>query len=364
MVTETGNSPQTGAEDIATASRSAPRASRGAARIIAVEEAWACAEWFDAMTQLPLMPSETVERRFMNAVVSNPAYRRALADIPFRLDHMDAAGLDMQILSIIAPGVQILTSEHATRVAAVINDRLATVVHAHPDRFAGLGTVAPQDPAAAATEVRRVMRDLKLNGILINSHTNGEYLDNPRYWPILEAASDTGAPIYIHPRTPLPQIAAPFDEYGLTGAVYGFPADTGLHALRLVMSGVFDRFPDLKIVLGHLGEALPFWLWRIDNLVGMMRASGVAQKLSMPDLKRKPSEYLCSNFVVTTSGMAWQPVFEFCRSALGIDNIIFAVDYPFEDSAAFVDFLRELNLSEEDKAKLASGNAKRVFGIS
>jgi predicted TIM-barrel fold metal-dependent hydrolase len=332
-------------------------------RVIAVEEAWACQEWFDAVAQYPLAQAETVERRFMGAVVGNEMFRRALADTQHRLDVMDEAGVDMHVMSIVAPGVQILTREHAARVAALTNDRLAEVVNQHPTRLAGLGTVAPQDPAAAAAEVRRVVGQLGLSGVLLNSHTNEEYLDHERYLPILEAVEESGAPLYIHPRTPNPKMAQPFEDYGLMGALYGFAADTGLHAARLIFSGVFDRFPRLKIVLGHMGEGLPYWLWRWDNMWATMQAAGVSRKLNMPDLQRKPSEYFASNFAITTSGMAWKPTFDFCKATVGIDNLVFAIDYPFENSRTFTSFLHGLELSPDEFTRLASRNAETLFRL-
>ena len=202
------------------------------------------------------------------------------------------------------------------------------------------------------------MRALKLNGLIINSHTNGEYLDEARYWPILEAAAAHHAPIYIHPRAPSPQMAGAYRAYTLEHAIWGFQAEAGLHGLRLIMSGVFDRFPNLKIVLGHMGEGLPYWLYRLD---AMYQSFKVADR---PQLKQLPSAYVKQNFLITTSGMNWSPALKFCIEVLGADNLMFAIDYPFVDSGDSVRFLREAPICDEDKAKIFHRNAERVFGIA
>jgi 5-carboxyvanillate decarboxylase len=200
--------------------------------------------------------------------------------------------------------------------------------------------------------------DLKLNGVIINSHTGSEYLDEEKYWPLLEAAESLGAPIYLHPRSPAAQMAAAFKKYGLETGIWGFQADTGLHGLRLICGGVFDRFPGLKIVLGHLGEGLPYWLYRIDCM-HPVRAS----YRTRPALSLKPSEYVKRNFAITTSGMNWAPVLHFCIEAVGADNIMFAIDYPYQTTEGAVRFLDEAEISDEDRRKIYHRNAERIFGI-
>ena len=202
------------------------------------------------------------------------------------------------------------------------------------------------------------MKTLRLNGVVINSHTRNEYLDEEKFWPIFEAAQALRAPVYIHPRSPSAQMAAPYRKYGLETGMYGFQAETGLHAIRLICSGVFDRFPDLKIVLGHLGEGIPFWLYRVDYM-HPVRSS----RNSRPKLQLTPSEYFKRNFAITTSGMNWHPALRFCIEAAGTDNIMFAIDYPYQLTAGAVQFMDSAPIPDEDKHKIFHLNAERIFGI-
>jgi predicted TIM-barrel fold metal-dependent hydrolase len=264
----------------------------------------------------------------------------------------------MHVLSLTAPGVQTLATSAAVTLAALVNDRLAATIARHPDRFAGLAAIAPQDPEAAAAEIERAACRLKLNGVVINSHTRNEYLDDEKFWPIFEAAESVRAPIYIHPRSPSAQMAGPYRKFGLETGIYGFQAETGLHAIRLICSGVFDRFPDLTIVLGHLGEGIPFWLWRVDYM-HPVRSS----RNSRPKLELTPSEYFKRNFAITTSGMNWHPALRFCMEAVGTDNIMFAIDYPYQLTEGAVQFMNDAPISDEDKHKIFHRNAERIFGI-
>jgi predicted TIM-barrel fold metal-dependent hydrolase len=285
--------------------------------------------------------------------------RRQLLDLEDeRLRVMDACGVDVHLLSLTAPGVQTFEPGPATRLARLANDRLAEVIGRHPGRFAGLAAIAPQDPKAAAAEIERAMTDLNLNGIVVNSHTGSEYLDEEKFWPILEAAEALGAPVYIHPRSPAVQMAAAFKTYGLETGIWGFQAETGLHGIRLICSGVFDRFPGLKIVLGHMGEGIPYWLWRIDYMHPVRSTHH-----PRPRLELKPSEYFRRNFAITTSGMNWEPVLRFCIEAVGADHIMFAIDYPYQLTEGAVRFLDEAGIAAEDKRKIYHGNAERIFRI-
>ena len=274
-----------------------------------------------------------------------------------RLADMDANGVDIQLLSLTSPGVQMFETEAAVAMAAAANDHLAAAIARHPTRFAGLATFAPQDPARAAQEMERAVNRLKLNGFIVNSHTNGEYLDQQRYWPILEAAEALDRAIYIHPRCPPDDVSANYADYGMWSALWAYQAETGLHAMRLIMSGVFDRFPRLKIVLGHMGEGLPYWRYRMD----WMRSVG--HGINAPKLELKPSEYLNRNFLITTSGMNDPLVLDYAIKAISADNIMFAIDYPYQITAEAVDFLNTAPISEEDRFKIYEGNAARVFHI-
>jgi 5-carboxyvanillate decarboxylase len=277
-----------------------------------------------------------------------------------RLADMDAAGVDRQVVSVTAPGPQILGPAEGTAIATVANDRLAEACRRYPERFSGLTAVAPQDPAAAAKEIERGF-DLGLKGLIINGHIHGEYLDNPRFWPIFEAAEALGTPLYLHPSTPPRNMIGPLLEAGLDGAIYGFAVDTGMHLLRIIIAGVFDRFPSLRIVVGHLGEALPFWLSRLDY----MHAAGVraGRYEAMKPLVRKPSEYLRENVWVTTSGMAWEPAIMFCRQVLGPDRVLYAMDYPYQYEPAEVVIQDNLPVSAAELKAFFQTNAEQVFGL-
>ena len=257
-----------------------------------------------------------------------------------------------------SPGVQVFDGPLATRLAAESNDVLAAAVTAHPARFAGLAAIAPQEPAAAAREIERAARTLGLCGVIINSHTMGEYLDAARYRPIFEAAEALDLPIYLHPREPAPSMVTPYLDYGLYFAGWGFAAETGLHAMRLIMSGTFDRFPKLRIVLGHMGEGLPFWLQRIDNRYLLEVKIGAVGK--MPKL---PSQYFLDNFVITTAGVTSMPALRHALDVLGVERILFAADFPYEDDAEGVRFMDGATVTEDERGQIYETNARRVFKL-
>ena len=278
-----------------------------------------------------------------------------------RIGDMDATGIAKQVISITAPGLQIFDAHTAVGLAPDYNDELAAAVSVYPDRFAGLAAIAPQAPRAAARELERAVRKLGLKGAIINSHTHGEYLDDEKFWDIFAAAEALDVPIYIHPQAPPPAMIKPFLESGLDGAIFGFAVETGLHMLRLIVSGVFDRFPGLKIVVGHLGEGIPYWLFRVDFF-----HRGIVQTKrykNFKPLKRKPSDYMKENFYVTTSGMAWEPVILYARSVLGRDRVLYAMDYPYQYVPAEVAVTDDLPISVSDKKLLYQTNAERVFGL-
>lgn len=278
-----------------------------------------------------------------------------------RLADMDAAGIDKQVISLTAPGVQIFDAATATRLTESYNDELAEAVRRHPNRFAGLAAVAPQDPAHAARELERAVQRLGLKGAIINSHTQGEYLDDTKFWPIFEAAEALGVPVYIHPQTPPRSMIGPLLESGLDGAVYGFAVETGMHLLRLIMSGVFDRFPKLAIVVGHLGEGIPYWLFRVDFFhAGMVRTKRYER---IRPLEKKPSDYMRENVYVTTSGMAWEPPIMYARAVLGADRVLYAMDYPYQYVLEEVAVTDGLPIADDEKRALYQTNAERVFNL-
>ena len=278
-----------------------------------------------------------------------------------RIRDMNLTGIAKQIVSITAPGVQIFDAATAVPLAISFNDQLAEAIGKHPDRFAGLAAIAPQDPPAAAKELERAVKSLGLKGAIVNSHTRGEYLDDPKFWEIFEAAESLGVPIYLHPNTPSPRMIGPFLDRGLDGAVFGFAVETSLHILRIVVAGVFDRFPALQMVIGHLGEGLPYWFFRIDFM--HQRLVSNRRYASVPKLARKPSDYLRDNFHVTTSGMAWQPPILYALSVLGADRVLYAMDYPYQFVPEEVQVTDGLPISDSDKKKLYQTNAERLFSL-
>lgn len=278
-----------------------------------------------------------------------------------RLADMDATGVDLQLLLLTSPGVQVFDAGTAVGLAASTNDQLAELIRRRPERFAGLAAIAPQAPAEAAKELQRAVNSLGLKGAVINSHTQGEYLDDEKFWEIFAAAEALDVPVYIHPNTPSPQMIQPFLSRCLDAAIYGFAAETGLHALRLIVSGVFDRFPRLKIVLGHLGEGLPFWLYRIDFMhAGIVRSN---RSEGARPLKKRPSDYLRENFHYTTSGMPWQPAISFVQQQMGMDRVMYAMDYPYQYVADEVAAMDALPLSDEHKKMFFQANAEALFKL-
>jgi 5-carboxyvanillate decarboxylase len=278
-----------------------------------------------------------------------------------RLKDMDDTGIARQIISMTAPGVQIFDAATGKSIARSANDELAEAVRRNPDRYTGLVAVAPQDPQAAAQEIERGVRSLGLRGVILNSHTQDEYLDQPKFWDIFAAAEAMGVPIYLHPNSPSRGLIGPFLDAGLDGAIYGFSVETGLHLLRIIVAGVFDRFPKLQIMVGHAGEALPFWLYRLDY---MHRATLNSNRYpGMRPLKKKVSDYLRENVYVTSSGMPWAPAVTFCQSVLGVERVLYAMDYPYQFVPQEVVDSDNFPMSAADKKKFFQTNAERVFGL-
>ncbi|HTK96118.1 MAG TPA: amidohydrolase family protein, partial [Terriglobales bacterium] len=233
---------------------------------IAAEEAWAPKGILDQYKKLLAEKPQSWDPGFHSLwgffLGSRPratALVRRIQDLEDeRLRDMDATGIAKQLVFLTAPGVQVFDAATGVSLARDANDELMVSVNRHKDRYAALAAIAPQDPAAAVKEMQRAVA-MGMKGAVVNSHIQGEYLDEPKYWPIFEAAQALDVPIYIHPNTPPASMIGPFLPRGLDGAIYGFAVETGLHLLRIIVGGVFDRFPNLKIAVGHLGEGLPFW---------------------------------------------------------------------------------------------------------
>jgi 5-carboxyvanillate decarboxylase len=330
-------------------------------RLIATEEAYGDPVWLEALAKLP--PNAGPEVAGLESMMKIPMVGSRMSDFEARVREMDSFGVSMHLLSLSTPGVQVFEPAQAVDLAIQLNDNLAALIKGSPDRFAGLGCVAPQDPAAAATEIKRATGELGLNGILINSHTQGEYLDLEKYDEILAALVEADAPLYLHPRIPPPNMVQPMLAYGLSGAVHGFAVEAALHAVRLIMSGAFDRYPTLTVVLGHMGEGLPYFLSRLDRVYERFFGTPVGTATGMVALKKRPSDYFKDNFYITTSGMFWEPTLKFGIEVLGEDRIMFAIDTPFEPSDAAVEFIRSVPLEESVREKIAHQNAERVFRI-
>ena len=278
-----------------------------------------------------------------------------------RIADMDASGIARQIVFLTSPGVQVFDASTGTSLARETNDELSENLKKHPDRYTGLAAIAPQEPRNAVKELQRAITKLGFKGAVVNSHTQGEYLDDPKYWEIFEAAEALDVPIYLHPNTPPPRMIEPFLPRGLDGAIYGFAVETGLHLMRIVVGGVFDRFPKLRLVVGHLGEGLPFWLFRLDFMHRSMVAS--ARYEGAKPLKKKPSDYLKENVWVTTSGMQWEPAILFCLSVLGPGRVMYAMDYPYQFVPEEVRVTDELPVSKKIRTMLYQTNAEKVFRL-
>ena len=300
-----------------------------------------------------------------NYRVMDPERPNPLVDLgEGRLKRMDEAGIDMQVLSISFPGVELFDAADGTAMAKSINDELSSAVKRYPERIAGFAAIAPQDPYRAADELERAVVKLGLKGAVVNGHIRGEYLDDQKYWVIFERAEKLDVPIYIHPKMPSPDMIKPYLTYpGLASAMLGFAAEASLHAMRLILSGVFDKFPGLKIILGHLGEALPFWLWRIDSRWEEEKRADPLSAAYYKNYRKTPAQCFKENFCVTLSGMYWEPALQFVCSVLGSDKVMFATDYPYESSKLASEFIESVQLSNTDKEKICHGNLERILKL-
>jgi 2,3-dihydroxybenzoate decarboxylase len=278
-----------------------------------------------------------------------------------RLGGMDACGITTSILSHTVPGVQGIV-DPATAIAAArdINDFLAGVIARHPGRFSGFASLPLQDPAAAAIELDRAVTRLGFKGVMVNGYSNignastGEYLDEPKFLPFWEAAAALEVPVYLHPRPALDQRL--YDGHReLIGATWGFAPEAATHALRIVYSGLLDRFPRTTIVLGHLGETIPYFSWRIQHCF--------EYNPSDKRVERRLQDYLSDNFYVTTSGIFSDQALIGAILTVGADRILFAVDYPYEIMEHAARWIERAPISENDRRKIASGNARRLFKL-
>lgn len=325
-------------------------------RRIATEEGFSVPELIEAIDTY--MARHGDEEPGLKAMIGGGKYPRwpRLLDPEVRLKDMVRSGVDMQVILVNSPGVQIFEASQANELASLINDRALAWMKRWPDKFAALAAVAPQDPRAAALELERAI-GMGLKGAVINSHTKGAYLDEPRFWPILEAAQALDVPIYIHPREPAPAALPLYAARGLEGAVWGYAAETSLHVLRMIMGGVFEQFPALRIVIGHNGEGIPFYLDRIDNRYRAINGGALGK------LTRSPATVFCENFWITTSGANWAPAVRTCQQVLGEDRVLFAVDYPFENEDQAVAQASAIPMGKTAAEAFFHRNAEKVFKL-
>lgn len=279
-----------------------------------------------------------------------------------RLAEMDRTGIEIEIVSLNSNGVQsVLDAAKAAELARKANDALAESIARRPDRFAGFAALPMQDPQAAALELGRCVRDLKFRGALVNSFTQlgaadtAIYYDLPQYRPFWAEVERLGVPFYLHPRDPLPSRRQAYEGHPwLIASPWGFAEETAMHALRLMGSGLFDEYPRLRIVLGHLGERIPYDLWRLDHRLA---------KVPGRPAKRSMGEYFRENFYLTTSGNFCTISLIHAILTLGADRLLFAVDYPFEDHAQAAAWFDTADIAEADRRKIGRDNAMALFGL-
>ncbi|MGH2928367.1 MAG: amidohydrolase family protein [Solirubrobacteraceae bacterium] len=286
------------------------------------------------------------------------ASRRLLDLTGERLATMDEAGLDMAVLSLNSPGIQAEPDAGvAVSAAARVNDHLAGVIAAHPTRFSGFAALPLQDGDAAANELHRAVTQLGLRGALVNAHTQGRYLDDPSLRAVWACAQELDVPLYLHPANGADTDHVLSGHPELVGPMWSWGTDTATHALRLIFGGVFDEFPRAKLLLGHMGEGLPYALWRLDSRWGFHHHHGIELA------RERPSEYLRENLYITTSGVCSPAPLLCALLALGADHVLFGADYPFEDMATATAFLAGAPISEDDRAKIGHRNAERLLRL-
>ena len=276
-----------------------------------------------------------------------------------RLADMDSGGVDVQVVSHGAPGTEQLEPDQAIPLAREVNDYLAQSIEPHGNRLAAFATLPTAAPAEAADELERAVNELGFKGALINGHVRGQFLDDRKFWPIFYRAQDLAVPVYLHPTPPPPAVRDAY--YGglppqmaqtLSMAGWGWHVETGLHVLRLIAAGVLDEYPGLQIIVGHMGEALPFFLARSSRV--LRQQAGLSRPLE---------DYVAANFHFTTSGMFTYPPLTCLLEVVGADRVMFSVDYPYSSNSEGRDFVLGAPISDPDREKLAFANAERLLGL-
>jgi 2,3-dihydroxybenzoate decarboxylase len=314
---------------------------------IALEEHFIIPSFLDYLSRG--MPSVTSDMR--------ATLIRRLSDFgEERLSEMDRAGVQKSVLSVSGPGVQIETDAAiATRLAAEANDALAEVIRNRPDRYGGFAHLAMQDPSAAADELERCVRALGFSGAMINGHTNGIYLDDVRNDVFWERLQELGVPLYLHPADSFrkPYVLSGVPE--LEKPTWEWTTETATHALRLIMTGVFDRYPRAQVILGHMGETLPYMLWRLDSRYHFT--------LTDRRVECNPSDYIRDNFSVTMSGQFSDVPLQAALTAMGEQRVMFSIDYPYESSEVAGRFMETATMSESTRSLVGHGNAEALLKL-
>ena len=336
---------------------------------IATEEAFATQEQLDAIMRM--VADGTADKGITSLwgfYGTSPSERTTfirdrLLDLgETRIGSMDDTGIDKAILALTAPGVNFLPDvEEAKRIARSSNDLLKDACERYPDRYYGMIAVAPQDPEWSAEELRRGKEELGFHGVQICSHTQGHYLDEAQFDPILRACADLDLPLYIHPQTPPDAMIGTMVDAGLDGAVFGFGVETAFHGLRLMTTGVFDRYPSLQLMLGHGCEAIPFWIYRHNY----MHLAGVRSQRypRLQPLQHDLFHYLRNNVLGTNSGMAFAPAVKLMIEVMGEDRVMYAMDYPYQYVPDEVRWMDDLEISDAQKKKFFQTNAERWFKL-
>lgn len=330
---------------------------------IATEEAWT----FPALVKAQVDYLESGDApgddslRMGAMFAKMPSLQEMLQDLgDLRLSHMDEYGIDRQLLLLTAPGVQVVRPGDGTALACEANDIAAEACRNHPDRFSALAAFDPRDVAGSVQELERAA-GLGLNGAVLNSHFQGRYIDEEDYWPILEALEAHDLALYIHPTAPFN--APHYESRGFFGALGGFPHDVWLHTMAIIFSGAFDRFPSLRLVIGHMGEAMPLQLYRFDWMQGNADGRPHLRGGRQVKLQHPVSYYFHNNIWITTSGVAWEPAIKFCQEVLGPDRVLYAMDYPYQQSYDEVAAYDRMQMPPEHKKMLMEDNARAVFRI-
>jgi 2,3-dihydroxybenzoate decarboxylase len=305
---------------------------------------------------------------YKNDVMDAPTFadvrRRLVETESLRIESMDKSGIELSILSFFAPGIQAETNpDLAVQHAKRANDFLCeNVIARHPGRYAGFAAVPLQNPEAAAKELERCVKELGFKGALFNGYSNVQnentavYADEPQFEVFWAKVAELNVPVYLHPRDPLPYQQRIYEgRPELLSAAWAFGVETSTHALRLITSGLFDRHPGVNIILGHLGETLPFGIWRVEHII---KRRGMCQ-----DLKKNIMSYLADNFFITTSGNFRTQALLNTMMEISTDRILFSTDYPYEIAEEAAEWFDNCPISEPDRVKIGRENAAKLFNL-